>query len=217
MPWNAPAVKRDAVAGYGPEMTFCEPTLQAREEELGKVVERTGATFIHPFDDPAIIAGQGTAAMELLEDVPDLDIVMAPVGGGGLMSGTCVTVSALSPQTKLYGAEPELADDALRSIRAGRIIPSTYPDTIADGLRTSLGELTFPILHKHLEDIHTASEEGILIALRDIWERMKIIVEPSSAVPLAAMRRGPELFTGKRVGIILSGGNVELSRLKWDQ
>ncbi len=215
MPSNAPGVKRAATEGYGAKITFCEPTLEARESELQKVLERTGAAFIHPFNNPVVIAGQGTAALELLEEVLDLDAVMAPVGGGGLMSGTALAVSAVSPGTELFGAEPALADDAMRSLRAGKIIPSTYPDTIADGLRTSLGELTFAILREHLSGILTATEEEIVRAMRDIWERMKIVVEPSSAVPLASLLTSEGRFSGKRVGIILSGGNVELSALPW--
>jgi threonine dehydratase len=215
MPRNAPAVKRDAVAGYDAEITFCEPTLDAREEGLREVRERTGASFIHPFNDYRVIAGQGTAALEFLEDVPDLDVIMAPVGGGGLMSGTAIAAAALSPGIRIFGAEPAMADDALRSLRAGEIIPSTYPETVADGLRTSLGDLTFPILRKHLEDILLAGEDEIIAAMRDVWERMKLVVEPSAAVPLAALKAAGERLRGRKVGIIFSGGNVELSSLPW--
>jgi threonine dehydratase len=215
MPENAPQVKRGAVASYGAEIVFCKPTLEAREEGLSKVVERTGATFIHPYNDYRVISGQGSAALELCEEVPDLDIVMAPVGGGGLVSGTALAVSAVSPQTDVIATEPERADDAYRSFRAGRIIPTTTPDTIADGLRTSLGDLTFPIIRAHVKDIVTVREEAIVTAMRYIWERMKIIIEPSSAVPVGALLTKRGELTGERIGVILSGGNVDLANLPW--
>ncbi len=215
MPENAPHIKRDAVASYGAEIVFCRPTLQAREQGLEKVLDRTGATFIHPYNDYRVISGQGSAALELCEEIPDLDIVMAPVGGGGLLSGTAIAVSAISPQTLIIAAEPERADDAYRSFHAGRIIPANNPDTIADGLRTSLGDLTFPIIRRYVKDILTVSEEGIVLAMRYIWERMKIIVEPSAAVPLGALLAKHMEFPGKRIGVILSGGNVDLEHLPW--
>ncbi len=215
MPENAPAVKKAAVSGYGAEITYCLPSLQAREQGLDRVVARTGAVFIHSYNDPRVIAGQGTAALELLEDVPNLDIVIAPVGGGGLMSGTALSVAALSPSTRIVGAEPKGADDAFRSLEAGRLIPSENPRTIADGLLTSLGSLTFPILSRHLERIVTVSEQAIIEAMRHVWERMKILIEPSSAVPLAAVFEGDWNQRGKRIGIILSGGNVNLDELPW--
>jgi len=215
MPENAPQVKQDAVAEYGAEIIFCKPTLQAREETLATVVDHTSAVFIHPYNDYRVISGQGTAALELCEEVPELDIVMTPVGGGGLLSGTALAVSALSPKTQVIAAEPERADDAYRSFHAGRIIPSDNPDTIADGLRTSLGDLTFPIIKKYVRDIVTVSEEGIVMAMRLIWERMKIIVEPSAAVTLGALLTKAPQFSGKRIGIILSGGNVDLAHLPW--
>jgi len=215
MPENAPLVKRDAVAGYGAEIVFCKPTLQAREETLAEVVAATGAAFVHPYNDYRVIAGQGTVALELCEEIPDLDVVMTPVGGGGLLSGTALAVSAVSPKTHVIAAEPERADDAYRSFQAGRIVPANHPDTIADGLRTSLGDLTFPIIRRTVEDIVTVSEEGIVEAMRTIWERMKIIVEPSAAVPLAALLTKRIVLQGKRIGIILSGGNVDLARLPW--
>ncbi len=215
MPGNAPHVKREAAASYGAEIVFCRPTLQAREEGLEKVLDRTGATFIHPYNDYRVISGQGTAALELCEEIPDLDIVMAPVGGGGLLGGTAIAVSAISPQTLIIAAEPERADDAYRSFHAGSIIPADNPDTIADGLRTTLGDLTFPIITRYVKDILTVSEEGIVQAMRSIWERMKIIVEPSAAVPLAALLVNRREFSGKRIGVILSGGNVDLERLPW--
>jgi threonine dehydratase len=215
MPENAPAVKQRAVAEYGAEIVRCKPTLAAREEGLSEVIARTGAVVVHPYDDLRIIAGQGTAALELCQEVSDLDVIMAPVGGGGLLSGTALAVRGVSPRTRVLGAEPELADDAFRSLQAGRIIPSTYPETIADGLRTSLGDLTFPIIRQHVDAIVTVGEAGIVAAMRAIWERMKLVVEPSAAVPLAAILSGRVDLTGKRVGIILSGGNVDLDALPW--
>ena len=215
MPENAPDVKRVAVAGYGAQIIPCKPTLQAREDRLAEVVERTGATFIHPYNDYRVIAGQGTCALELCEEVEGLDVVMAPVSGGGLISGTAIAVSAVLPGGKVIGAEPEMADDAYQSLRAGKIIPIKNPDTIADGLRTMLGELTFPIIRKYVEKIVTVSEEAIIEAMRLIWERMKIIVEPSAAVPLGALLSKREEIAGKRIGIILSGGNVDLTKLPW--
>lgn len=213
MPRTSPPVKVEAVRGYGAEVLFCEPNLRAREEGLEALVRRTGAVFIHPYDDPRVIAGQGTAAAELIEEHPDLDAVIAPVGGGGLMAGTAIAFAALSPRTVLYGAEPKGADDARRSIREGRILPSVDPQTVADGLLTSLGRRTFPVLRRLLRDILTAREESILYALRLIWTRMKIVVEPSAAVAYAAALERPELFAGKRVGVILSGGNIDPDRL----
>ena len=215
MPTSAPAVKRAAVAGYGAEIIDCEPTLQAREETLEKVVKRTGAVFIHPYDNEKIIAGQGTAALELLEDQPNLDVVMAPVGGGGLLSGTALTTNAMAPKARLIAAEPRGADDAARSLEAGHIIPSIKPDTVADGLLTSLGELNFPIIQKHVQAIWTVEDEAIIAAMRLVWERMKIIIEPSSAVCLAAVLQHPEETAGLSIGIIISGGNVDLDHLPW--
>jgi len=216
MPENAPEVKRDAVAGYGAEIITCRPTLEGREEGLAEVVARTGAAFIHPYNDYRVIAGQGTAALELCEEVSGLDIVTGPVGGGGLISGTAIAVSGVSPETAVIAAEPENADDAYRSFEAGRIIPAENPDTIADGLRTSLGDLTFGIIRKGVERIVTVSEEDIIKAMRFIWERMKIIVEPSSAVPLGAIFSKRIEIAGKRIGVILSGGNVDMGKLPWD-
>lgn len=215
MPENAPEVKRKAVQGYGAEISFCKPTLEAREQGLAKVISRTGAAFIHPYNNGHVIAGQGTAAFELTEDVPDLDVVMAPVGGGGLLSGTAIAVSSSSKGTSVVGVEPEEADDAFRSLKEGRIIPANNPQTIADGLCTSLGDLTFPIIQRLVQEIVTVSEAGIVEAMRTIWERMKLIVEASAAVPLAALLTRRVKLEGKRVGIILSGGNVDLERLPW--
>jgi len=213
MPENAPEVKRAAVEGYDAEISYCKPTLAAREKGLEEVVERTGASFIHPYNDPRVIAGQATAALELCDEIDDLDIVMAPVGGGGLMSGTALAVSAVSPKTRLVGAEPSGADDAFRSLEAGRLIPSENPKTIADGLLTSLGTLTFAILSDRLEQIVTVGDESIVSAMRKVFERMKIVIEPSAAVPLAAVFDGSFSQRGKRIGIILSGGNVALDNL----
>jgi threonine dehydratase len=215
MPRTAPKVKKDAVAGYGAQISFCEPTLQAREENLARVVKETGAIFIHPYDDYRIIAGQATAALELLEEIGGLDIILTPVGGGGLTSGTALTVKSLSPKTRMIAVEPKNADDAYRSFQAGKIIPSVHPNTIADGLLTSLGDKTFGIIQNYVDDIVTVSEDGIIQAMRLILERMKIIVEPSAAVPLGAILTHRIDIARKQVGIILSGGNVTLDKLPW--
>ncbi len=215
MPENSPKVKKNAVAGYGAEIVFCAPTLQAREAGLEEVIKKTGAAFIHPYNDFRIIAGQGTAALELLDEVRQLDVVLTPVGGGGLTSGTALCVKALSPYTQMIAVEPEKADDAYRSLLAGKIIPSVNPKTIADGLLTSLGDKTFAIIQKHVERIITVSEQSIIDAMRLVWERMKIIIEPSAAVPLAAILAKKININGKRAGIILSGGNVDLEKLPW--
>ena len=215
MPDNAPAVKRAAVAGYGAEIFPCEPTLPAREAGLRKVVEATAATVVHPYNDYRVIAGQGTATLELLEEAPDMDIVIAPVGGGGLLSGTALTTVALSPHTRVVGAEPMLADDAYRSFHSGYRQEASPTDTIADGLRTALGDKTFPIIQRLVSEIVTVSEDEIVRAMRLIWERMKLIIEPSSAVPVAALLSGRMDITQRRVGVILSGGNVDLDHLPW--
>jgi threonine dehydratase len=215
MPENAPAVKRAAVQGYGAEIFPCAPTLQAREDRLAEVVAQTGATFIAPYNDYRVIAGQGTCALELCEDVPGLDVVMAPVGGGGLLSGTALAVKGLASGTRVIAAEPERADDAWRSVQAGHIIPVDHPDTVADGLRTSLGDKTFPIIQRDVAQIVTVSEEAIISATKLVWERMKIVVEPSGVVPLAALLSQALDLSGKRVGIIFSGGNVDLDHLPW--
>lgn len=216
MPDSSPRVKVDAVRGYGAEITFCEPTLDARETTLAKVQKRTGAHFVHPYDDPRVIAGQATAAKELLEDVQDLDLIMAPVGGGGLLSGTSLSTVYLSPRTKVIGAEPENVNDAFMSFRTGMVQPPTGKGTVADGLRTALSDLTFSIIREHVENIITAREESIIGAMRLIWERMKLVVEPSAAVPLGALLEGSLEVKGKRIGMVLSGGNVDLDRLPWD-
>lgn len=215
MPRTSKAVKKAAVASYGARVVECEPTLAAREATLAEVVASTAATFVHPYNDPRVIAGQGTAALELCEDVSGLDAILAPVGGGGLLSGTALAVSGLRPHVAVWGAEPRAADDACRSLREGRIVPSVDPRTIADGLRTSLGTRTFAVIRQHVRGIVTVSEEAIVAAMRLVWERMKIIVEPSSAVPLAALLEGALALPGQRVGIIFSGGNVDLEELPW--
>lgn len=215
MPRTSKAVKRAAVLEYGGRIVPCEPTLAAREAMLESVIAETGATVIHPYNDSRVIAGQGTAALELLEDVQDLDVVMTPVGGGGLLSGTAIAVASLSPGTRVVAAEPAGADDAFRSLREGRIVPSVDPRTIADGLLTSLGTLTFAIIRERVAEIVTVSEEAIVAAMRHVWERMKIVVEPSAAVPLGALIEGVFQARRLRVGIILSGGNVDLDQLPW--
>jgi threonine dehydratase len=213
MPLSAPPVKRAAVEGYGARITECEPTLEAREATLADLVERTGATFIHPYDDPVIIAGQGTAALELVEDVPNLDAIIAPVGGGGLLSGTSIV--GASSAVEVYGAEPKGADDAFRSLRDGTLYPSVDPRTVCDGLLTSLSELTFSIIREHVAGILTVSEEAVIEAMRLIWSRAKLVVEPSAAVTLAAVLEHGGGFGDRRLGLILSGGNVDLDHLPW--
>ncbi|MEW6336987.1 MAG: pyridoxal-phosphate dependent enzyme [Acidobacteriota bacterium] len=215
MPRTARSVKKAAVAGYDGRVTECEPTLAAREATLATVVAATGAVAVHPYDDPRVIAGQGTAALELLEDVPELDIVLAPVGGGGLLSGTATAVAGMAPHAAVWGAEPAGADDAFHSLQEGRIVPSVAPRTVADGLLTSLGENTFAIIRARAAGIVTVPDEATVAAMRLIWERMKMIVEPSSAVPLAALLEGRLDVAGRRVGIIVSGGNVDLDDLPW--
>ncbi len=213
MPENAPPVKIAAVQGYGAEIRFCLPTLQAREAGLTQVVAKTGATFIHPYNDYDIIEGQGTAALELYNEVPTLETVMVPVGGGGLLSGTAIAIKELNPDIKVIAAEPENADDAYRSFQQKKLIPVKNPDTVADGLRTSLGDKTFAIIIKRVDEIITVTESSIIEAMRMVWERMKILIEPSSAVPLAAVLADPAKFYDLKIGIILSGGNVDLNEL----
>jgi threonine dehydratase len=215
IPNNAPSVKKNAVAGYGGQITFCEPTLEARETSLEKIKRDTGATMVHPFNDERVIAGQGTAALELLEEVPDLDVIITPVGGGGLISGTSIATHAIKKEIRVIGGEPEMADDAYRSIQAGEILPSTNPKSIADGLLSSLGSITFPIIQKNVEQIVTVSEAGIIASMKFVWERAKIIIEPSAAVPLAVLWEKKIDLSGLKVGVILSGGNVDLEKLPW--
>jgi threonine dehydratase len=213
MPHTAPAVKRAAVEGYGGRITFCDPDQASREAAAAEVVRSTGATLVHPYNDDRVIAGQGTAALELLADVPDLDAVLTPVGGGGLLSGTAVAVHGLKPAARVIGCEPALADDAFQSLKENRIVPARPPVTIADGLRTALGDRTFPVIKQLVEQIALAEEAEIVAAMRLLFERVKIVVEPSAAVPLAALLNRPLNLSGARVGIILSGGNVDVSRL----
>lgn len=213
MPENAPVVKKNAVAGYGAEITFCKPTLQSREENTKLIMDRTGAVLIHPYDNFNVICGQGTAALELAEEIGDLDIVIAPVGGGGLMSGTSVCIKGLDSRIKVIGAEPLNANDAYISFTTGNHTPSVNPSTIADGLLTSLSDLTFSIIRKNTDSIITVREESIIECMLLVWERMKIIIEPSSATVLAVVKENPGMFSGKRTGLIISGGNVDFRRL----
>ena len=215
MPNNAPKVKKDAVAGYGGRITFCEPTLEARESTLDRVRSDTGASVVHPYNDERVIAGQGTAALELLEEVPDLDVIIAPVGGGGLISGTSIAATELKKGIRVIAGEPETADDAYRSMKAGGIVPSMNPKTIADGLLTSLGTLTFPIIQQRVEQIVTVSEAGIVASMKFIWERAKIVIEPSAAVAVSVLWEKKIDLRALKVGVILSGGNVDLERLPW--
>ncbi|MFV0593783.1 MAG: pyridoxal-phosphate dependent enzyme [Draconibacterium sp.] len=213
MPINAPEIKKKAVAGYGANITFCKPTLEARESTLAAIIKETGASEIHPYNNFNVIAGQGTAAKELIEDKGGFDLILAPVGGGGLLSGTAITAKYLLPACRVIAAEPAGADDAFRSFQSKTRIPSVEPKTIADGLLTSLGERNFAIIMDKVDDIVTVSEENIIAAMRLIWERMKIIIEPSSAVPLAAILEKKIKLKGKKTGIILSGGNLDLGSL----
>jgi len=213
MPKSAPAVKRAAVLGYGAEVIPCESTQVAREAMLNKVVARTGATFIHPYDDPRVVAGQGTAALELMDQAPELDLIITPIGGGGLISGTTIAVHATQPNTEVVAGEPFGADEAYRSLKSGQRLPSIEPKTIADGLLTGIGAIGFHVLTSHGIRIVRVTDEQIVDAMRLVWERMKLIIEPSAAVPLAAALGAEMEIQGKRVGIIFSGGNVDLGRL----
>jgi threonine dehydratase len=215
MPSNSPQAKIESVRRYGGQIVFCEPTQEARETTAAKVIADTGAAFVHPYDDMRVIAGQGTAALELLEDVPTLDIILAPVGGGGLLSGTSVAAKSIKPGIRVIAAEPAGADDAYRSFKSGTRASVGKPNTIADGLRTSLSERTFTEIKQHVDDIVTVPDEHIVQAMRMTWEIMKIIVEPSGAVPLAALIARKLNVEGKRVGIIISGGNLDLDTLPW--
>ncbi len=216
MPDNAPRVKKEAVLGYQAQVIYCESTLEAREATVNEVIREHGATLVHPYNDYRIICGQATSAKELIEDTTALDYIVCPVGGGGLISGTALSAKYFAPELGVYGAEPQGADDAFRSLKAGRIIPSTAPNTIADGLLTSLGDKTFPIINEFVRGILTVSDEEIISAMKLLWERMKIVVEPSGAVPLAAVWRNRAIFENKRVGIILTGGNVDLANLPFE-
>ncbi len=215
MPRTAPQAKKDAVRGYGGRVVECEPSTSSREAVFAEVVAETGAEFVHPYNDARVIAGQGTCSKELIEQVPGLDAVTAPIGGGGMVSGTCLTLSNLAPGIKIYAAEPDQADDAARSFRAGHIIADDAPETVADGLKVPLKDLTWHFVSNHVTDILTCSEQEIVDAMKLIWKRMKIVMEPSSAVPLATILRNKETFAGKRVGVIITGGNVDLDKLPW--
>ncbi len=216
MPNTAPKVKVAAVRGYGAEIVFCEPGVETREKAAAEIIEETGAVLVHSYNDRRIIAGQATAAKELFEDTPKLDLVLAPVGGGGLVSGTALAAHHFSPGTRVIACEPALADDAYRSMATGSIQPAVSPPrTIADGLLTQLGDLTFAVVRRHVERVVTVEEEEIVAAMRLVWERMKMIIEPSSAVPFAAVMTGKVDVAGLKVGIIVSGGNVDLDRLPW--
>ena len=217
MPRTAPQAKKDAVRGYGGTITECEPSTTSREEVFARVQAQTGADFVHPYNDPRVIAGQATCSRELMEQVDGLDQVIAPIGGGGMISGTCLTLSAIAPQVEIYAAEPEQADDALRSLRAGHIIADDAPDTVADGLKVPLKDLTWHFVKSRVTDILTASEQEIIDAMRLTWARMKIVIEPSCAVPLATILKNADVFRGRRVGVIITGGNVDLDKLPWMQ
>ena len=215
MPRTAPQAKKDAVRGYGARVVECEPSTTSREAVFAEVVAETGAEFVHPYNDHRVIAGQGTCSKEMIEDLGELDAVIAPIGGGGMVSGTCLTLSTLAPKVKIYAAEPEQADDAMRSFKAGHIIADDAPETVADGLKVPLKDLTWHFVKTHVTDILTASEEDIVDAMKLIWKRMKIVMEPSSAVPLATILKNPDIFAGKRVGVVITGGNVDLDKLPW--
>lgn len=216
MPHTAPQAKKDAVRGYGGKIVECEPSTTSREAVFAEVVAESGAEFVHPYNDPRVIAGQATCSLEFLEQVPGLDAVIAPIGGGGMISGTCLTLSNKAPGMKIYAAEPLNADDAARSLKAGHIIADDAPNTVADGLKVPLKELTWHFVSNYVSDIFTATEEEIIDAMKLTWKRMKIVIEPSCAVPLAAILKNPEVFRGKRVGVIITGGNVDLDALPWN-
>ncbi len=215
MPRNAPAVKKAAIAGYGATIIECEPTLPAREATLLEVVAQTGAHVVHPYDDARVIAGQGTTGLELLEQVPELDLVVVPVGGGGLLGGVSLAVKSLAPQVEVMAAEPAGADDAFRSFGLGRIVPQTAPDTIADGLLTSLGERNFALIRQHVDTIVTVEDATIIEAMKLQWSRLKSVVEPSGAVSFAGLLEHPERCRGRRVAVVISGGNLDLDNLPW--
>lgn len=215
MPRTAPQAKKDAVRGYGGMITECEPSTTSREAVFAEVEARTGAEFVHPYNDPRVVAGQATCSKELMEQVEGLDAVIAPIGGGGMVSGTCLTLSNIAPHVEIFAAEPEQADDAYRSFKAGHIIADDAPVTIADGLKVPLKDLTWHFVRNHVNDILTASEDEIIDAMKQTWKRMKIVIEPSCSVPLATILKNRERFAGKRVGVIITGGNVDLDLLPW--
>ena len=215
MPRTAPDAKKAAVRGYGGIITECEPSTTSREAVFADVQAITGANFVHPYNDPRVIAGQGTCSREFMEQTDGLDMMVAPIGGGGMISGTCVTLSTIAPEVQIIAAEPEQADDAFRSFKAGHIIADDAPNTIADGLKVPLKELTWHFVSNHVTDILTASEQEIIDAMKLTWQRMKIVMEPSCAVPLATILKNKEKFAGKRTGVIVTGGNVDLDKLPW--
>ncbi|WP_108386541.1 beta-hydroxyaspartate dehydratase BhcB [Yoonia sediminilitoris] len=215
MPRTAPQAKKDAVRGYGGTITECEPSTTSREEVFASVQARTGGNFVHPYNDPRVIAGQGTCSRELMEQTDGLDMVIAPIGGGGMISGTCLTLSHMAPEVQIIAAEPEQADDAYRSFKAGHIIADDAPNTVADGLKVPLKDLTWHFVSNHVTDILTASEQEIIDAMKLTWQRMKIVIEASCAVPLATIIKNKDRFAGKRVGVIITGGNVDLDKLPW--
>jgi len=217
MPHTAPQAKKDAVRGYGGTITECEPSTTSREDVFARVQAQTGADFVHPYNDPRVIAGQATCSRELMDQVQGLEQVIAPIGGGGMISGTCLTLSAIAPKVQIFAAEPKQADDAFRSLRAGHIIADDAPDTVADGLKVPLKDLTWHFVKSRVTDILTASEQEIIDAMRLTWARMKIVIEPSCAVPLATILKNADVFRGRRVGVIITGGNVDLDKLPWMQ
>jgi threonine dehydratase len=217
MPRTAPEAKKAAVRGYGGRIVECEPSTSSREAVFAEVVAESGAEFVHPYNDPRVIAGQGTCSKEMIEELGELDAIIAPIGGGGMVSGCCLTLSNIAPKTKIYAAEPKNADDAFRSFRAGHIIADDAPETVADGLKVPLKDITWHFVSNHVEDVLLATEDEIIDAMQLIWQRMKIVMEPSSAVPLATILKNSELFAGKRVGVIITGGNVDLGKLPWNK
>jgi threonine dehydratase len=215
MPRTAPQAKKDAVRRYGGTITECEPSTTSREETFAKVQAATGGEFVHPYNDHRVIAGQGTCAKEMMEQVDGLEFVVAPIGGGGMISGTCLTLATLAPEVKVIAAEPEQADDAYRSFKAGHIIADDAPETIADGLKVPLKDLTWHFVKNHVTDILTASEQEIVDAMKITWKYLRVVMEPSCAPPLATIIKNPEVFRGKRVGVVITGGNVDLDKLPW--
>ena len=216
MPHTAPAIKKQLVQEYGARITFCEPTLKSREETLQSIQQKTGARFIHPYNNEQVIMGQATVALEIFDQMPAPETIIAPVGGGGLMSGICLAGSQLSSKVRFMAAEPQKADDAYRSLKAGKIQPSFDPQTVADGLKTSLGDKTFPIIQRYVDDIILCSEQSIIEAMKMIWQRLHVIIEPSAAVPFAALLENPDKIKGQTIVLILSGGNVDFDRLPWN-
>jgi threonine dehydratase len=217
MPRTAPQAKKDAVIGYGGRIVECEPSTSSREAVFAKVQEETGADFVHPYNDERVIAGQGTCSKEIIEELGELDAVVAPIGGGGMISGTCLTLSNIAPRTKIYAAEPKEADDAYQSFKQGKIVAYDAPVTVADGLKVPLKERTWHFVRNYVTDVLTATEQEIIDAMRLTWARMKIVIEPSSAVPLATILKNRDIFAGKRVGVIITGGNVDLDKLPWQK